>query len=191
MSINTPVPDYELAETMELTTVEQVRAVSDPFRTTLLGLLHERAATVTELATAVGRPKGTVAHHVRVLADAGILRVVRTRRVRAIEERYYGRSARMFHYGLGRRSGEVELPPDFNDLEIAAKEAEGAYDVGRLRAFIRHARIPEERAAEFWERVVPIIHEFDQLPRSGDTSYGFTIGLYPMADYPTLPPREA
>jgi DNA-binding transcriptional ArsR family regulator len=191
MSINTPVPDYELAETMELTTVEQVRAVSDPFRTTLLGLLHERAATVTELATAVGRPKGTVAHHVRVLADAGILRVVRTRRVRAIEERYYGRSARMFHYGLGRRSGEVELPPDFNDLEIAAKEAEGAYDVGQLRAFIRHARIPEERAAEFWERVAPIIHEFDRLPRSGDTSYGFTIGLYPMAGYPTLPPREA
>jgi DNA-binding transcriptional ArsR family regulator len=191
MSINTPVPDYELAETMELTTVEQVRAVSDPFRTTLLGLLHERAATVTELATAVERPKGTVAHHVRVLADAGILRVVRTRRVRAIEERYYGRSARMFHYGLGRRSGEVELPPDFNDLEIAAKEAEGAYDVGQLRAFIRHARIPEERAAEFWERVVPIIHEFDRLPRSGDTSYGFTIGLYPMAGYPTLPPREA
>jgi DNA-binding transcriptional ArsR family regulator len=190
MSINSPVPDYELADTLELTTVEQVRAVSDPFRTTLLGLLHERAATVTELATAVKRPKGTVAHHVRVLTDAGILRVVRTRRVRAIEERYYGRAARMFYYGLGRRMGEVELPPDFNDLEIAAKEAEGAYDAGQLRAFIRHARIPEERAAEFWERVYPIVHEFDKLPRSGDTSYGFTVGLYPMPDHPTLPPRE-
>jgi DNA-binding transcriptional ArsR family regulator len=188
MSINTSVPDYELAETMELTTVEQVRALSDPFRTTLLGLLHERAATVTELATAVKRPKGTVAHHVRVLTDAGILQVVRTRRVRAIEERYYGRAARMFHYGLGRRS---ELPPDFNDLEVAAKESEGAYAVGQLRAFIRHARIPEERAAEFWARVSPIIHEFDKLPRSGDTSYGFTVGLYPMPDYPTLPPTDS
>jgi DNA-binding transcriptional ArsR family regulator len=191
MSINTSVPDNELAETLELTTAEQVRAISDPFRTTILGLLHERAATITELATAVKRPKGTVAHHVRVLTDAGILRVVRTRRVRAIEERYYGRAARMFYYGLGRRSGETELPPDFNDLEIAAKESEGAYDVGQLRAFIRHARIPEERAAEFWKRVSPIIHEFDKLPRSGDTSYGFTVGLYPMFDYPTLPPRDS
>lgn len=189
MSINAPVPDYDLDDTIELTTAEQVRAIGDPLRTTILGLLHERAATVTELATAVKRPKSTVAHHVKVLADAGILRVVRTRRVRAIEERYYGRAARMFYYGLGRRSGDDQFPPDFNDFEVAAKESKGAYDAGQLRAFIRHARIPEERAAEFWERVYPIIHEFDKLARSGDITYGFAVGLYPMLDYPTLPPR--
>jgi DNA-binding transcriptional ArsR family regulator len=115
------VPDYELADTVELTTAEQVRAISDPLRTTILGLLHERAATVTELATAVGRPKSTVAHHVKVLADAGILRVVRTRRVRAIEERFYGRAARMFFVGLGRQGADGQLPHDFNDFEVAAQ----------------------------------------------------------------------
>ncbi len=188
MSINTPVPDYELEDTIELTTAEQVRAISDPLRTTILGLLHERAATVTELATAVKRPKSTVAHHVKVLADAGILRVVRTRRVRAIEERFYRRAARMFYVGLGRAGGR--LPPDFNDFEVAADESKSAYDAGQLRSFIRHARIPDERAAEFWQRVDRIIHEFDQLPRSGDTTYGFTVGLYPILDYPTLPPRS-
>ena len=107
MSINSSVPDYELAETIELTTAEQVRAISDPLRTTILGLLHERAATVTELATAVGRPKSTVAHHVKVLTEAGILQVVRTRRVRAIGERFYGRAARMFYVGLGRQDGQL------------------------------------------------------------------------------------
>jgi DNA-binding transcriptional ArsR family regulator len=188
MSIKSPVPDYDLEDTIELTTAEQVRAISDPLRTTILGLLHERAATVTELATAVKRPKSTVAHHVKVLADAGILRVVRTRRVRAIEERYYGRAARMFYVGLGRRADGVPLPPDFNDFEVAAEESKTAYDAGQLRSFIRHARIPDERAAEFWQRVAAVIHEFDKLPRSGDTTYGFTVGLYPMLDYPTLPP---
>ena len=118
MSINSPVPDYELEDTIELTTAEQVRAISDPLRTTILGLLHERAATVTELATAVKRPKSTVAHHVKVLADAGVLKVVRTRRVRAIEERFYGRAARMFYVGLGRGPDGVGLPPDFNDFEV-------------------------------------------------------------------------
>lgn len=190
MAINPPVPDYDLADTVELTTAEQVRAISDPLRTTILGLLHERAATVTELAAAVKRPKSTVAHHVNVLADAGLLRVVRTRRVRAIEERYYGRAARMFYVGLGRRRSDGKpLPRDFNDFEVAAKESETAYDLGQMRSFIRHARIPEERAAEFWKRVDEVIHEFDKLPRSGDTTYGFTVGLYPMIDYPTLPPR--
>lgn len=189
MSINSSVPDYELADTIELTTPEQVRAISDPLRTAILGLLHERAASVTELATAVKRPKSTVAHHVKVLTDAGILRVVRTRKVRAIEERFYGRAARMFYYGLGG-GGDGRLPQDFNDFEVAAGESKAAYDAGQIRSFIRHARIPDERAGEFWERVMPIVHEFDHLVRSGDVTYGFTVGLYPVLDYPTLPPAE-
>jgi DNA-binding transcriptional ArsR family regulator len=188
MAINTPVPDYDLDDTMQLTTAEQVRAIGDPMRTTILGLLHERAATVTELASAVKSPKSTVAHHVNVLAAAGLVRVVRTRRVRAIDERFYGRTARMFYVGLGRRAdGGKALPADFNDFEVAAKESVSAYDAGQLRSFIRHARIPAERAAEFWDRIDQATHEFDQLPRSGDTVYGFTVGLYPMPNYPTLP----
>ena len=190
MSINSSVPDYDLADTIELTTVEQVRAISDPLRTTILGLLHERAATVTELSIAVKRPKSTVAHHVKVLTDAGILQVVRTRRVRAIEERFYGRAARMFYVGLGRQGQEGQLPHDFNDFEVAADESKSAYEAGQMRSFIRHARIAEERAAEFWQEVDRVIHAFDQLPRSGDTTYGFTVGLYPILDYPTLPPAE-
>jgi DNA-binding transcriptional ArsR family regulator len=191
MSINSSPPDYELADTLQLTTAEQVRAISDPMRTTILGLLHERAATVTELATAVKRPKSTVAHHVKVLTDAGVLRVVRTRKVRAIEERFYGRAARVFYVGLGRTSPDgTQLPPDFNDFEVAAEESKSAYDAGQLRSFIRHARIPEERAREFWIEVDRLIHSFDQLPRSGDTTYGFTVGLYPILDYPTLPPAD-
>ncbi|WP_350278475.1 winged helix-turn-helix domain-containing protein [Kribbella sp. HUAS MG21] len=188
--INSPVPDYELLDELELTTAEQVRAISDPLRTTILGLLHERAATVTELATAVGRPKSTVAHHVKVLTEAGILQVVRTRRVRAIEERFYGRAARMFYVGLGRQGKDGQLPHDFNDFEVAVEESKPAYDAGQLRSFIRHARIPEDRAAEFWKQVDALIHSFDQLPRAGGTTYGFTVGLYPIVDYPTLPPAD-
>lgn len=80
---------------------------------------------------------------------------------------------------------------DFNDFEVAAKESLGAYEAGQMRSFIRHARISEEQAAEFWKRIDMVIHEFDQLPRSGDTTYGFTVGLYPINDYPTLPPTAA
>lgn len=188
MAVNSPVPDYELDETVELTTAEQVRAISDPLRTAILGLLHERAATVTELASAVKRPKSTVAHHVNVLANAGLLRVVRTRRVRAIEERYYGRAARMFYVGLGRRANGADLPLDFNDFEVAAKESSAAYNAGELASFIRHARLSEEQAAQFWRRIKQVVHEFDRLPRSGDTAYGFVVGVYPIVDYPILPP---
>src|SRR5215203_6454577 len=87
-------PGYELADRLVVTRADQVRALAHPLRTTILGLLTERAASVAELAIATGRPKGTVAHHVGVLHAAGLLQVVRTRRVRAVEERFYGRAAR-------------------------------------------------------------------------------------------------
>jgi hypothetical protein len=58
--------------------------------------------------------------------------------------------------------------------------------VDDLRTILRHARIPAEHAAEFWERVLAMSREFAQLPRSGATVYGFAAGLYPT-DFPTLP----
>ncbi|MGH2971518.1 MAG: ArsR/SmtB family transcription factor [Gaiellaceae bacterium] len=186
MAGNPTPPDYELADRIALTRPAQVRAIGHPLRTTILGLLHERAATVSELAVAVGRPKSTVAHHVKVLAEAGLAHVVRTRRVRAVEERFYGRTARMFYIvGEGNAGGD-DLPRDFNDFEVAARESAAAYGRGKLWGFIRHARISEVQAAEFWERMAELVSDFDQLPRKGDTVYGFALGVYPT-DHPTLP----
>jgi hypothetical protein len=34
-----------------------------------------------------------------------------------------------------------------------------------------------------------LVEEFDHLPRSGDTTYGFAIGIYPT-DHPVLPPQK-
>ena len=181
-------PDYDLEDRLALTEPAQVRALGNPLRTTILGLLHERAATVTELSTAVGRPKSTVAHHVKVLVDAGLLRVVRTRRVRAIEEAFYGRTARLFYVTLTESSGDQPAPQDFNDFEVAAAESQAAYAEGQLWGYLRHARIDEEQKVEFWQRMAALIEEFDTLPRRGDLVHGFAIGIYPIPDYPQLPP---
>ncbi len=179
-------PDYDLADRLALTEPSQVKAISHSLRTAILGLLHERAATVNELAVALGRPKSTVAHHVKVLTEAGLLQVVRTRRVRAMDERFYGRTARMFYVGVERSAEGGEMPRDFNDFEVAARESTAAYRDGKLWGFIRHARITEAQASEFWGRMAELVEEFDQLPRSGDTMYGFAVGVYPT-DHPTLP----
>jgi DNA-binding transcriptional ArsR family regulator len=189
MSIKDHVPDYDLADDVEVSTPARLRAMADPLRSTLLDLLLERAATVTELASAVGRPKSTVAHHVNVLVDAGLLRVVRTQRVRAIDERYYGRTARLFRVGVINKSGGVPEVTFANDLSVAAAEAAPAHDADDLRSIFRHARIPRESVREFWEQVLALSHEFAQLPRSGDTVYGFVAGLYPT-DHPALPEKN-
>jgi DNA-binding transcriptional ArsR family regulator len=186
MSSDTVVPDYDLAEDLEVSTPAQLRAMAGPLRSTILDLLLERAATVSELASAVGRPKSTMAHHVNVLVDAGMLQVVRTRRVRAIDERYYGRTARLFRVGAVKLRPATHSAVGVNPLSEAAAEAVPAHDADELRATLRHARIPQERAREFWAQVLALAQEFAKLPRSGDTVYGFAVGLYPT-DQPTLP----
>ena len=186
VSVNPSPPDYDLADRIALTLPSQVKAIGHPLRTAILGLLHERAATVTELAVALERPKSTVAHHVKVLTEAQLVRVVRTRRVRAIEERFYGRTARMFYVGVERSPDGDDMPRDFNDFEVAARESAVAYQDGELWGFIRHARISKAQTSAFWERMAELVAEFDKLPRSGETVYGFAVGIYPT-DHPTLP----
>lgn len=155
-------------------------------RSRVLDLVLDRAATVNELAEAIGRPPSTVAYHVGVLLDAGMLKVVRTRKVRAVEERFYGRTARIFYVGEIEASQAAELP---NLLAIAAHKSQTAHEADQLRALMRRARVPPEKAAEFWERVMELTLEFGEIPRSGDTVYAFVAGLYPT-DYPALPDPE-
>lgn len=190
MSSNPQIPDYDLADTVEVSSPAQLRAIADPLRSTILDLVLERAATVGELAAAVGRPKSTVAHHVNVLVDAGMLRVVRTRKVRAIDERYYGRTGRTIYVGVVRRPGDTETPVCINELSVAAAESVAAHEADTLYTTMRHARIPAERASEFWRRVEELIRDFTRLPRSGETVYGLVAGLYPT-DHPTLPEPDA
>ena len=177
------LPGYPLADLRIVASTVELKALFHPLRDTLLDLLLERAASVAELAEAVRRPKSTVAYHVDVLLAADLVRVVRTRRVRAIDERFYGRTARVFYVGQVRPEQVADMT---NVLADAAAESLPAHRADTLRAIHRHARIPRERAAEFWDRVFALTREFSAIPRGGDTSYAFVAGLYPT-DFPSLP----
>ena len=95
------------------------------------------------------------------LREDGLLQVVRTRRVRATEERFYGRTARMFYVEVELTRGE-HLPGDFNDFEVAARESATAYRDGKLWG---SSDTPgsRRRGLEFWERMAELVTEFDSF----------------------------
>ncbi|MDT0347747.1 ArsR/SmtB family transcription factor [Streptomyces litchfieldiae] len=187
---NNTRPDYDLADVTDVSDPAQLHALASPVRNAILELLLERAATVSELAGALDRPKSTVAHHVSVLVDAHLLKVVRTRRVRAIDERFYGRTARIFRVGTVSPTDGGVTPYCNNDLATAAAESVPAHQADQLSSIVRHVRIPQEQAREFWARVLELANDYAQLPRGGDVVYGFAAGLYPT-DYPALPEAES
>ncbi|HUO45275.1 MAG TPA: winged helix-turn-helix domain-containing protein [Acidimicrobiia bacterium] len=171
------VPDYELDDQASLTS-EQIKVLFDQTRLTIADLLGERAASVSQLARALDRPKGTIAHHITRMEKAGLVKVVRTRKVRAMEERFYGRTARTF---LLHQLVDAGLPTD-----IFLRQALAELPVNETAMLsLRYARISKERAEEWSERLDQLMEEFVAQPRLGQQSYGLLVALY-QTKRPTL-----
>ena len=181
--------DYDLAPELAIDQPVQLKALGDPLRSTIVDLVLERAMSVTELAERLDRPRGSVAYHVDVLVDAGLLTVVRTRQVRAIEERFYGRPA--LTYVLPPQPGEI---PFLRDViaEFDTERPEGSPELGT--STYRHARIPAERVEEYAERLSALALEFAEEPRRGDTEFALYVALFPTnrlrAPQPPKPTRD-
>lgn len=184
--IESPAPDYELAAELQFDHPDQYKALFDPTRLQICDLLLERAATIKELSETLEKPKGTVGHHVSALEAAGLIHVVRTKKVRAIEAKYYGRTARTFVLG-DKSDPRIGLAKDHFLTEAATAYAQTPLDskVGPLST-LRYARIPDERAEEWSQRLMDLVVEFTEEGRGGDTTYGLLVALY-ATDRPHLP----
>jgi DNA-binding transcriptional ArsR family regulator len=172
--------DYEIEEAVVVSTSDQLKAVADETRADILNLLSERAATVSQLADALEKPKGTIGYHTTVLHDAGLIRVVRTNKVRAMTEKYYGRTGRTIVF---QATPKPDDPMWFVDDALKHMDVEPG---GKFPMFTsRVARVPEERLSEFSQRILDLADEFLALPREGDTVYGFLAGVFPT-DHPAF-----
>ena len=176
--------DYELDDIISADTPARLKAIGDPLRQLLLDLVLEKAMSVTELAERVRRPKGSVAHHVDLLVEVGLLQVVRTRRVRAMEERFYGRTARTISFPPHAHDGDLPFFGDARsiiDMEAVAQLMPSTFTM-------RSVRIPDEVAGEFAERVMALALEFSRMPRGGTREYAFLAGFFPTTR-PVAPPE--
>ena len=134
-------------------------------------------------------PKGTVGHHLKVLEKAGLVRVVRTRKVRALTEKYYGRVARMFVL----KSADESTPEDLRGGAITAMMLrQGAEEAIVSRADAAEAGIHRSRLApkdvtRFQKRLNKLIAEFHA---AGDPEGDLHVITFAMFRAGTdLPPR--
>lgn len=183
-------PDYELDDLLEVREPGQFRAVGDPVRQRVIGILSERAATTSQLAEALGETRGNVGYHLKILAEARLVKVVRTRQVRAITEKYYGRTARLFNFVDAEAPEPLEPFLFFRQAMSEHVAPPTGEEQPSTVSTLRHARIPAARAREFCERVLELADEFSELERvPGERSYGFVAGVY-LADLPELPGED-
>lgn len=176
-------PDYDAPDVLVVREPEQLKALGDELRGRIVVMLRERAQSVSELAAKLEMPKGTVAHHIKVLESAGLLKVVRTRRVRALTESYYGRTARLFLYESADTAGYEDVRNIVAaSLRVAAEEIlpvdeeDAAACSGVLRV-----RLSQADAKRFDRRLTKLMDEFRTCDDPDGTPYGLALALYRRA----------
>jgi DNA-binding transcriptional ArsR family regulator len=151
------MPADDLPETFHVTTDEQLRAVSNLTRHRIMAVLRFEPATITQIADRVGLAKGSSSYHVRLLERAGLVKVVRTRKVRGVVERYYAMAARSIELpDPGEGGPDVLMRHAVADLEAAP--VDGGRDVR-----MAHLRLTGEQFAELGARLHALADEYRKL----------------------------
>jgi DNA-binding transcriptional ArsR family regulator len=176
--IQLPQPDYDAVDVLVVREPEQLRALGDDLRAKIVVILRERAASTTELADKLGLPKGTVGHHVKVLEKAGLIRVVRTRKVRALTERYYGRTARLFLFKSTETDAEDVWNVAATSLRRAAEEMLPIGSDAQTTFGVVRARLTDADARRLVRRLEKLVDDFRAADGPEGNEYGLAAAFY-------------
>jgi len=167
-------PDYETEDVLVVAERAQLRALANDLRSNIVALLRERARSTQELAEELGLPKGTVGHHLKVLEATGLIRVVRTRKVRALTEKFYGRTARLFLFqgedpDEERALGAAALRTAGDELARAAETT----TFGSVRA-----RLTPRDAQQFERRLRRLLDDFTEREAASGDIYSLAAAMW-------------
>jgi predicted ArsR family transcriptional regulator len=206
-----PVTMPQLPPRLTIASVEQFKAIAEPTRTRILGIIQNHPATAKQIADRLKIAPGAAGHHLQVLEAAGLAQVVAKRLVRGIVAKFYARTARIFVYDLppevtGERSPTVDIMTTAaneltetlaeskteskvesrTEMEASANEREGR----GLHTSFPHGRMSPERAMEYAERLSAIVEDLIAEPYDPDGEvYGMIVALFRSPDYMQSAPQ--
>jgi DNA-binding transcriptional ArsR family regulator len=189
---------FQPAESLRLTTPEQIKAINDPLRLEMLELIVEDARTVKQVADMLGKPPTKLYYHMNALEAAGFVKIVETRVKSGIIEKYYRAVALSFqvdrkllkakggsdHEALDnllavifdataddvRRSAEAGLLP----IDASAKKLRDKVVMTRTIFTLREADVPK-----FTAKLQALLQELEAADVKDGVAYGLTLAFYP------------
>jgi DNA-binding transcriptional ArsR family regulator len=211
-----PQPLPELLEYRDVDDAATMKALGDPLRLKIMRVLGRdvrvapRIMTVKQLAEELGEPTTKLYRHIKQLQAVGMIQVAELRLVGGIVEQSY----RVAQKGWGVKADNAGLPRDqLSDemLGVAGAALDeyltryvSALRKGRASLYneenlakpphvrsvvtIADYRVPQERAAEFGDRLSDLVKEFNDGERS-DAADAVAANLLVMF-YATTPDDE-
>ena len=192
---------FQPRATLRVTTLQQLKILSDPLRVDMLEMILYEAHTVKQIATILGLPPTKLYYHMSALEKAGFARVVQTQVKSGIIEKYYRRAARTFlvdpnlftaqrapngaqanlaklvTFMFQATTDEMHRSVDAGLIELPATTHEPARNFVLKRGLL-HLRA--EDIPRFAARLNALLEEMDARPPAGGyVDYGCTIAFYP------------
>lgn len=177
-----PVSMPELPISITINSVQQFKAISDPIRSRILGIIQNQPATAKQIADLLGASPGAIGHHLHVLEAAGLAQVVARRLVRGIVANYYTRTARIFDFDLPREvTGDTSMNLEIMRTalnELSEAEVNIDEDTYRYDGF-PHIRLSPERARHYSERLQALVNDIlNERPDPNGKVYGILVAMF-------------
>jgi DNA-binding transcriptional ArsR family regulator len=181
-----PVTMPVLPTCLTISTEQQFKAISDTVRSRILGVVQYQPLTAKQIAQRLQATPGAIGHHLHVLEEAGLVRVVARRLTRGIVASYYTRTARVFYY---------DLPKDVSGPTLGANLIAKAH-AEFLEAIVSneadpllmdgfpHVRVSQARMQELQKRLNDLLDEiFDEPPDPAGEVYSILFALFKAPSY--------
>ncbi|WP_078913233.1 MULTISPECIES: ArsR/SmtB family transcription factor [unclassified Streptomyces] len=163
---------------------EQFKALGHPLRHRMVNVLRQRPATLRQLAQALEMSKGTIGYHVRVLREAGLVRLTETRQVRGGTEQYFALVSPSF-----KLHQDAEVGPEFL-INAALGEMLPRQPGQASHTALRHLWLTDAEAHALASRLRELTAEAHPADAAHGRPYGMLVSLF-RADVPNLPPDDA
>ncbi|MET9647492.1 winged helix-turn-helix domain-containing protein [Streptomyces syringium] len=159
-------------DVLEIGAPEQFAALAHPLRQRLLFALGHRPATVSRLAAQLDAKKGNVAHHLKVLREAGLVHIAETRQVRGGTEQHYQRTARRMVVAEPQAAGTAAMLAAFaQELDLSPAET---------HLTLRHLRLSPAKASELGETLAELVDDAEENAEDQPV-HGVLVALYQQA----------
>jgi len=125
-----------MGETKVLSTLDEIRAFSDPYRLEIISTLHQlrRPATVKQVAVKMGEVPAKVYYHMKKMEKVGLVRIVYTEEINGIIAKFYEPTAQIY------RIVKEEIQPKWIDTILTEeRQAYGALFDKNKNIFIKYA----------------------------------------------------
>lgn len=197
---------HQADDTFTITDLDTLKVVADARRMKIVENIVHEACTVKEIAERLNQPASQLYYHINMLEKHGLIRVVDTRIVSGIIEKWYGAAAKQFHIAQELLTTSQQTDEGREQLfgplfDSAKQELKTSIEQGLVRLildkdaaatpqmiFLRgYTRMSQTRFQEFKSRMDEVLKEFsedepeDEAPNQ--TLYSGLVAIFPTPNH--------